>query len=318
MGKKVYYRPQGDPSRLPYAVRTGLRQRQRRQARLLLLAGVLVLAVAVLLYLRDTVGGGGQPAAPATPPPVLAIGPEPANVSILAATIDITRDVFSDTDAADAAAHEEPAPEHTAAPAAVARVLPQYQALYTENPDLVGWLRIEGTDIDHPVVQIPGDNTYYMRRGFDRFYASGGTLFLDGRCRMGWTEQDATANWLLYGHNLKNGSMFGTLDRYADEEFYLEHPTFTFDTLYEQGQWQVVAALYTKLGAEELPYYAFFDATTPEEWQAWMDAILPLALYETGVQPQYGQQLLTLSTCGDYKPNTDSRFAVLAIRSQTP
>ena len=100
----------------------------------------------------------------------------------------------------------------------------------------------------------------------------------------------------------------------AEEDFGREHPTFTFDTLYESGTWQVAAVLRTTLGADPLPYYAFFDAAGREEWQAWMDAILPKAPYETGVVPQYGQQLLTLSTCGDTVPGTDTRLAVVAVR----
>lgn len=104
-------------------------------------------------------------------------------------------------------------------------------------------------------MQTPGDNEYYLRRGFDRFYAVGGTLFLDERCSV--SADAPTANWLIYGHNMHDGSMFGQLVRYRDEDFYKAHPTFTFDTLYEGGTWQVVAAVDTALGADTLPYYTF-------------------------------------------------------------
>ena len=191
-------------------------------------------------------------------------------------------------------------------------MLPQYRALYAENPDLIGWLRIDGTDIDLPVVQTPGDNEYYLRRGFDRFYAVGGTLFLDERCS---TDPDApTANWLIYGHNMRDGSMFGQLTRYRDKAFYTAHPTFTFDTLYETATWQVVAAVNTTLGADELPYYTFFDADNKLDWQHRVQAITGSALYDTGITPEYGTQLLTLSTCGDTRPGTEARFALLAMR----
>ena len=76
----------------------------------------------------------------------------------------------------------------------------------------------------------------------------------------------------------------------------------------------MVAALDTTLGADELPYYTFFDAATKLEWEQRVEAILDLALYDTGVTPEYGQQLLTLSTCGDHRPNTETRFALLAVR----
>ena len=140
----------------------------------------------------------------------------------------------------------------------------------------------------------------------------GGTLFLDERCSL---SPDAPAdNWLIYGHNMRDGSMFGQLVYYRDEDFYKAHPTFTFDTLYEHATWQVVAALDTALGADEQPYYTFFDAANKLDWQHRVEAITALALYDTGVTPEYGTQLLTLSTCGDTRPDTDTRFAILAMR----
>ena len=163
-----------------------------------------------------------------------------------------------------------------------------------------------------PVVQTPGNNEYYLRRGFDRLYATGGTLFMDEHCSI---DPDAsTANWLIYGHNMVDGSMFGQLTRYRSEDFYKAHTTFTFNTIYETAAWQVVAALDTTLGADELPYYTFFDADTKLEWQQRVDAITALSLYDTGVTPAYGQQLLVLSTCGTSSPAAKTRFALLAVR----
>ena len=309
---KHYRKLRGDTAYYPFAARTGLRARQRRRAWGLRLAGFAALALAAVLLVRQTVFKGGQPDAPETVPvaPVVTAAPAPAHVTVqpLAAT----RDALADTQRADADAHTTPESAETAPAAQTAAVLPQYRALYAENPDLIGWLRIDGTDIDLPVVQTPGDNEYYLRRGFDRFYATGGTLFLDERCSI--APDAPTANWLIYGHNMRDGSMFGQLTRYRDEDFYKAHPTFTFDTLYETATWQVVAALDTTLGADELPYYTFFDADTKLDWQHRVDAILDKSLYDTGVAPQYGTQLLTLSTCGDTRPDTDARFALLAVR----
>ena len=146
----------------------------------------------------------------------------------------------------------------------------------------------------------------------DRIHVANGTLFLDERCSV--SADAPTANWLIYGHNMHDGSMFGQLVRYRDEDFYKAHPTFTFDTLYEGGTWQVVAAVDTALGADALPYYTFFDADTKLDWQHRVRAITEKALYDTGVMPEYGAQLLTLSTCGDTHPDTDARFALLAVR----
>lgn len=308
-----YRKLRGNSAYYPFAARTGMRARQRREVRFLRVAGGLFLAAAAVLLLRQTVGNGGQPAAPAEKPPVAfpAVNTaETAGGSVTVQPIAATRDALAATLEADDAAHTTP---ESAAPAAdVQEVLPAYRELYEQNPDLIGWLTIDGADIDLPVVQTPGDNEYYLRRGFDRLYATGGTLFMDEHCSIG--PAAPTANWLIYGHNMADGSMFGHLTRYRSEEFYRQHPTFRFDTLYETAAYQVVAAIDTTLGADELPYYTFFDADTKIEWEHRVNAITSLALYDTGVTPQYGQQLLVLSTCGTTSPAARTRFALLAVR----
>ena len=234
-----------------------------------------------MLLVRQTVFHGGQPDAPAAVPTAPAVTALPAPTHVTVQPLAATRDALADTQRADASAHTTP--ETAAVPAAAAgEILPRYRALYEKNPDLIGWLRIDGT------------------------------LFLDERCSV--SADAPTANWLIYGHNMHDGSMFGQLVRYRDEDFYKAHPTFTFDTLYEGGTWQVVAAVDTALGADALPYYTFFDADTKLDWQHRVRAITEKALYDTGVMPEYGAQLLTLSTCGDPRPDTDARFALLAVR----
>ena len=310
---KRYRKLRGDTAYYPFAARTGLRARQRRHARALRTAGAAALILAAVLALRQSVFRGGQPDAPAPLPstaPAVTAAPGTTHVSVqpLAAT----RDALAETQQADTQAHTTPESAARPPAARTAEVLPRYRSLYEQNPDLIGWLRIDGTGIDLPVVQTPGDNEYYLRRGFDRFYAVGGTLFLDERCSV---EPDApTDNWLIYGHNMRDGSMFGQLVRYRDEAFCQAHPTFTFDTLYETATWQVAAVLDTALGADELPYYTFFDADNKLDWQRRVAAITEKSLYDTGVTPAYGTQLLTLSTCGDTRIGTDARFALLAVR----
>ena len=286
---KRYRKLRGDTAYYPFAARTGLRARQRRHVRVLRGAGLAALALAAVLLVRQTVFRGGQPDAPAAVPTAPAVTALPAPTHVTVQPLAATRDALADTQRADASAHTTP--ETAAVPAAAAgEILPRYRALYEKNPDLIGWLR----------------------SGFDRFYAVGGTLFLDERCSV--SADAPTANWLIYGHNMHDGSMFGQLVRYRDEDFYKAHPTFTFDTLYEGGTWQVVAAVDTALGADALPYYTFFDADTKLDWQHRVRAITEKALYDTGVMPEYGAQLLTLSTCGDTHPDTDARFALLAVR----
>ena len=296
----------GDSRLYPFAARTALRRRQKHRAWALRLCGAAVLCLAAGLILRDTVFRGGQPEAPVTTaesteqpsPTPIAITPRAATVDVLAAA-----------ESADSDVHSSPAPHPSPDAAQAADILPQYQELYAQNPDLAGWLCINGTNINYPVVQA--DNSYYLRRGFDRLYSTAGTLFLDERCRLATPNAAGTANALIYGHNTASGSMFSQLLNYADKAFYTAHPTFQFDTLYEEGTWQVAAVLRTELGADALPYYSFFDASTQEEWQQRVDAILELSLYDTGVVPQYGDQLLTLSTCHPYTRNSQ-RYLVIA------
>ena len=305
--KQRYRRLQGDSAYYPFGARKVLRQQQRRHARLLRWLGIAVLVGAAVLFLRQAVFRGGQP----TPPPAAATAETATQETAHRATVTVrpaTVDALAGQGTAESAAPEQ---QPTPAPLPEAEILPQYRELYEENSDMVGWLRIDGTDIDYPVMQTPGDNEYYLRRGFDKLYATSGSLFLDERCSLG---PDATANWLIYGHNMSDGSMLGQLDRYEDPEFYAQHPTFTFDTLTTPGTWRVVAVIRTTLGADEWPYYTFFDAGSRAEWQQRVDAILDLALYDTGVVPEYGDQLLTLSTCGTSRFYTDERFALLAVR----
>lgn len=306
-----YRKLRGDSAYYPFAARTGMRARQRREVKVLRIAGTVLLGVAAALLLRQTVGHGGQPQAPVQPSPAPAAETtETARGNVTVQPIAATRDALAATLDADGAAHTTP---ESAAPATrTQQVLPAYRDLYEQNPDLIGWLAIDGTDIDLPVVQTPGDNEYYLRRGFDRLYATGGTLFMDEHCSI--DPAAPTANWLIYGHNMADGSMFGQLTRYRSEDFYKAHQTFQFDTIYETATWQVVAAIDTTLGADELPYYTFFDAETKLDWEHRVTAITALALYDTGVTPQYGDQLLVLSTCGTTSPAARTRFALLAVR----
>lgn len=175
-----YRKLRGNSAYYPFAARTGMRARQRREVRALRIAGTVLLGAAAALLLRQTVGRGGQPEAPVQPVPSPALVETAENArgsSITVQPVAATRDALAATLDADDAAHATPAP---AAPAAhIQEVLPAYRDLYEQNPDLIGWLTIDGTDIDLPVVQTPGNNEYYLRRGFDRLYATGGTLFMD-------------------------------------------------------------------------------------------------------------------------------------------
>lgn len=294
--KGRYAHLKGSSAYYPFGARTSLRKKQRMRVVLLRLLGLALIVPVALFLVRQIFFNGGQP----KPPVGVTATPEtassgPVSVTVQPATVNAPQNVQT----------PESLPETEDA------ILPKYQALYAQNSDLVGWLTIDAIGVDYPVMQTPGDNEYYLRRGFDKLYSLAGSLFLDENCRI---TSPSTANWLIYGHNMSDGSMFGQLDKYAEESFYREHPTFEFDTLYEEMQWQIVAVIRTQVGADDLPYYTFFDASSERDWQAKYQAVMDLALYDTGVTAQYGDQLLTLSTCGTTSSTTDKRLAVIAKR----
>lgn len=190
-------------------------------------------------------------------------------------------------------------------------LLAEYAALYAENPDLWGWLKIDGTAINYPVMHTPKDAEYYLHRNFQREDSSSGTPFLDGACT------DNCGNYIIYGHNMKNNTMFASLLSYADEDFFQAHPTIQLDTLYEHGSYSVVAAFYSRVYSTEdtgvFRYYRYTDLSDAERFKEFVRSAKAEALYDTGVEVTIGEQLLTLSTCSYHTEN--GRFVVVAKKS---
>ena len=187
-------------------------------------------------------------------------------------------------------------------------MLLRYLPLYQRNPDFFGWVSISGTRLSYPVMHTPEQPEYYLRRDFDGAYSLGGVPFLAGPC----TEEGG--NWLIYGHNMDDGSMFAALLDYADEQFWREHPVITFDTLYEQGEYEVLAAFYSKAYQQGeqgvFRYYRYTDLSRPEDFEQYIAQVQAAALYGTGVEAAYGEKLITLSTCSYH--TKDGRFVVVA------
>lgn len=190
----------------------------------------------------------------------------------------------------------------------------KFADLYQMNPDFIGWITIEDTSVDYPVMQSIYENEYYIHRNFDKNYDGSGLPFLDYRCNI----ETPTSNLLIYGHNMKAGTMFAQIMKYADQDFYEEHPSFTFDTIDGDGEYEVVAAFYSQIYPEEdtlsFKYYEFFDAANEEEFDTYVDNILRLSCIETDIVPEYGDSLITLSTCAYH--TEDGRFAVVARKIQ--
>lgn len=187
-------------------------------------------------------------------------------------------------------------------------VLEEYKNLLNKNKRLIGWVKIDDTNIDYPVMQTT-DNEYYLTHNLNQEYDKNGSIFMDKDCDV----LKPSTNFILYGHHMKSGSMFGNLDLYSRQSYYEEHPYIQFDTIYEKGLYQVMYVFRSKVYSEEeivFKYYQFIDAFSEQEFDSYMNEMAAMSLYDTGVTAQYGDQLLTLSTC-DYQEK-DGRFVVVA------
>lgn len=192
-------------------------------------------------------------------------------------------------------------------------ILPQYASFHQKYPDLFGWLKIPGTEIDHPVMQSDdearGERYFYLHRDYTGKKTEAGSLFVEQKSSC--FPQDS--NTVIYGHNMSNGHNFGILEQYKDADFYYKHPKLTYDTIYETGSYQIAAVLITRIlyqDEEGFRYYRFYHYDTRQEFQACADFIKENQLYDTGVDLEYGDQLVMLSTCEYSRPN--GRLVIVA------
>ena len=144
------------------------------------------------------------------------------------------------------------------------KVQEKFADLYTANNDFIGWLTIPGTEIDYPVMHTPSDEEFYLKRDFNKEKSSSGTLFLAAKC-------DAllpSDNVVIYGHNMKAGTMFHDLLKYETEDYYKEHKTFRFDTLLGNYEYEVIAAFRTEIKRDDntFKYYDFINAKDKDEF----------------------------------------------------
>lgn len=203
------------------------------------------------------------------------------------------------------------------------RMLSDYQALYAQNSDLIGWLTIEDTVIDYPVMQTPGDENFYLYLDFSKEENSNGSLIMDtdsvvgiGTAEMEYRDGvKPSTNLIIHGHTMKSGAMFGNLAWYEDEDYGAEHNIICFDSLYEKRQYELISVFYTQVYYPEddvFKFYNFFQADTQEEFDDWYDNIKAMSLYDTGVTAEFGDEFITLSCCS-YQVE-DGRFVVVGKR----
>ncbi len=188
------------------------------------------------------------------------------------------------------------------------RVLPDLAELYTMNNDLVGWISIPGTNVDYPVMQTPNHKDYYLRRNFYKKYSANGSIYVSEYCDV-FTPSD---NLTVYGHRMKDGSMFFDLTLFQRKSYWENNRTIYFDTLQERNTYEIfcVFTISASVGTA-FEYHQFIDAMTPEEFDRYIANCQKYALYDTGIVPQFGDKLITLSTC-EYT-HENGRLVVVAV-----
>ena len=187
-------------------------------------------------------------------------------------------------------------------------ILPEYKALYAENPDTAGWLRIDGTGIDNVVMYAPDEIDKYLHTDFYGNYSYRGCLFVDEYCDI-----LSSDNLIIYGHNMKDYSMFGSLMYYVSEDFYRQHKLISFDTIYEKQTYEIVAAIKTELvpeGSDGFKYYEYTGSGDEASFSEYVKFIEENKLYDTDAELSPGDKILTLSTCAYH--SEDGRFIVVA------
>lgn len=175
----------------------------------------------------------------------------------------------------------------------IVEINPGLLALHEQNPDCIGWIKIEGTAIDYPVMYHPEEANYYLRRNFEKEYDVSGTPYLAEIC-----DPEESDNLIIYGHHMNSGTMFADLDNYKSEKYYQEHPTISFSTLQGEEEYQIIFAFTTPVYTKNVfEFYKFAKADNPMEFYGFIETCRRKAIYESGHTADYGDKLITLCTC---------------------
>lgn len=185
---------------------------------------------------------------------------------------------------------------------------PVYQSLQQKNPHMAGWIRIENTVIDYPVCHTPDQPDYYLHRDFEGKKSSYGTPYLESCCRL----DNPRTNLLIYGHHMKNGSMFAALQNYTDPSWLRQHPYIQFDTIDSAGSYEVAAIARLGYAGSTTPWQQLLFPDSEEDFKNAWEAFRAACFYDTGIDLTPDDELLALVTC-EYT-RKDGRLMVVARR----
>lgn len=184
-----------------------------------------------------------------------------------------------------------------------------YSKMKRDNPDFAGYIKIDGTEIESPVMYTPEEPEKYLHKDINGIDCDGGLPFIDARCSV----NPYSDNIIIYGHNMKDGSMFGDLELYKDREYFNEHPVIHFDTDEGSQEYEIMSVFYDRVyytDEDEFRFYDFIDAADREDYERTVDRLIDKSLYETEITAEYKDRLITLVTCSYHEDN--GRFVVIA------
>lgn len=205
-------------------------------------------------------------------------------------------------------------------------LLKSAEKLLEQNPDTIGYIKVPETEVDNPVVQTV-DNDYYLHIGFDGQDYRAGTVFMDYRDKFSWKEAEQSENIVLYGHNMADNTMFGSLRRYRqDLEFYKKSPIIKFSSNYKEYSYVIFGLIITSGDAQPpnddvttdpitwdgFPYWNMEELDDKKHFNYYVDTIKNMNMIDNKIDVEYGDKLLTLSTC--YSDEDNSRFLIIARR----
>lgn len=178
--------------------------------------------------------------------------------------------------------------------------------LYAINSDIVGWLRINDTTINYPIMQIKSNPNYYLHRDFYKKYSSYGTPYMSEECNINTSD-----NLVIYGHHMNHKKVFGALEDYKSKEFYENHKVIEFTTLEEMKKYEIFAVFKTVVYSKNtFKYYNSVNFSNEDEFNTFVNKCKELSFYETNIKPKYHDKFITLSTC-EYS-NKNGRLVVIA------
>ena len=186
----------------------------------------------------------------------------------------------------------------------------RFAALRDKNSDFIGWISIDGTNLDFPVMYAPDNKDFYLRHDFNKAYSVYGVPYLDEQTTLGANAE--SDNLIIYGHNMKTGTIFGCLTEYRKADYSQEHPFIEFDTVYGDAKYEVFGAFTIDVVNDTSFIYNQYIDMDEDTYNRYVDQVISRSDVDSGIRPAYGEQLLTLSTC-EYS-SANGRYVVVARR----